>query len=421
MSLRKKLLLTLLAVAVLALIAFFMYIIIALSMHRNGALRDFDYMVAVIEKNYTNFGIHQRRSNIDVNEILASGREALVDKGIFGMWGFNFHEFLHFEVLSHVPSHLGGTPHWIYVHTINFIKRYPSGDNYTFSASQQRLLDVLMSPSVIRVYGEVTVDVENNYGFEPYPNNVITRIYADESMAYLAFSWFPATNIEYDRQALLDFFKEISYLHHLVIDLRNHPGGFTRYFKSLVIAPNINERMYVEVFGFLSGGAKSLSEMNAFVEDMYAMYNVLIDVMPIYQILETYNLPYFNEYDLQWLDYGYKHIIVVEPAFEDALFDGKIWILMNHRTESAAEQAAIISKYSGFATIVGEPTNGFIGGVQNLVALPFSGFLLRYPVVYKTDSYGRAFYEFGVIPHFHIDEDEDAFEVVRLMIRGQIR
>ena len=418
MSLRKKLLLTLLAVAVLAIIAFFMYVIIVLTIHRNGFLRDFDYMVAVIEENYTNFGIHQRRSNIDVNEILASGREALVDKGIFGMWGFNFYEFLHFEVLSHVPSHLGGTPSWIYEFWINSIKRYPAGVNYTVSAVQQRRLDVFMSPSVIRAYGEVTVDLENNYGFEPYPNNVIMRIYADESKAYLAFSWFPGTNIEYDRQTLLDFFKEISYLHHLVIDLRNNPGGYTGYFSSLVIAPNINEKKSIEVFGFFSGGAKSLSQMNAFVEDMYAIHNVLIDIMPICQMLESYNLPYFNKYDLQWLDYGYKHIYIAEPFFEDALFDGKIWILTNRRTESAAELAAVISKYSGFATIVGEPTNGFFGGVINYVALPFSGFLLRYPVVYKTDSYGRAFYEFGVIPHFHIDEDEDAFEVVRLMIRG---
>ena len=418
MSLRKKWLVTLIAVAALAIVAFCAYVIILLTMHRNGVLRDFDYMVAVFEENYTDFGIHQRRSNIDVNEILRSGREALVDKSIFDMWGFHFGEFLHFEVLTHIPSHIGVTPHWIYEFYINYIERFPS---YPVSARTQRRLDVLLSPGVIRVYGEVTLDLENNYGFEPYNNNVTTRIYADESMAYLAFSWFPGTNIEYDRQTLLDFFKEISCMHHLVIDLRNNPGGLTRYFTSLVIAPNINERMNVEVFGFFSGGAESLSVMNAYIEDMYVFYNFRIEVMPICQMLETYNLPYFNRYDLQWLNYGYKHIFNVEPAFEDALFDCNIWILTNNHTESAAELAAVISKYSGFATIVGEPTNGFFGGVINYVALPFSGFLLRYQAIYFTDFYGRAFNEFGVIPHIHIDEDEDAFEVVRRIIRGEIR
>ena len=419
MSLRRKCLVALIAVAALVLMAFCAYVIIHHTIHRNALLRDFDYMVSVIEKNYPFFGVHQRRSNICVDEVLKSGREVLVSKGIFSLWGFHFHEFLHYEVLSHIPSHLGGTRMWMREFHLNNIKRFPSGVNNAFSASEQRRLDTLLSPSVNRAYGDVTVDLEDIYWFEPYPNNLVTRIYADESIAYLAFSWFPVTNIEYDRQTLLDFFMEITYLHHLVIDLRNNPGGSTLYFPSLVIAPNIIERMYVEVFAFFSGGAESLSLMNAYVEDMYVINNVMIDVMPISQMLEAYSLPYFNENDLQWLDYGYKHVFVVEPAFDDALFDGKIWILTNRITESAAEQAAIISKYSGFATIVGEPTRGSTGGLMNYVALPFSGFLLRYASVLKTDHYGRAFNEFGVIPHFHIDENEDAFEVVRRMIRAQ--
>ena len=126
----------------------------------------------------------------------------------------------------------------------------------------------------------------------------------------------------------------------------------------------------------------------------------------------------FNKNDLAWVECGFRITTVIEPSRDGPIFQGKIWILTNERTSSAAEVATLFSKYAGFAVIVGETTRGVTGGgtTSGRIVMPNTGILIRYDLTYKTDSRGRALDEIGVLPHHHICPDEDAFDVVKMLI-----
>jgi len=134
--------------------------------------------------------------------------------------------------------------------------------------------------------------------------------------------------------------------------------------------------------------------------------------MTMEELLAAHDLPYLNEDDLMFFAYAILRHTEVEPAEENVPFAGDIWLLIDEGSASASEIFAMFSLYSGFATVVGEPTAGVTGVMTTFVSLPNTGILFRVDTASKIDAHGRAIEEFGVQPDILIAPGDDALDVV---------
>ena len=100
-------------------------------------------------------------------------------------------------------------------------------------------------------------------------------------------------------------------------------------------------------------------------------------------------------------------------------FQGEIWVLTDSETASAAEHATRFSKYTGFATIVGEQTRGVVG-VPNFtrafISLPNTGIVVQFDFALLMDEHGNIFEGYGVTPHHFNRPGMDALETTLALI-----
>ncbi|MCL2415579.1 MAG: S41 family peptidase, partial [Defluviitaleaceae bacterium] len=308
-----------------------------------GLLYDLDSLMEDLNENYPFFGILERRFGYSLHEIFESVREYIADSDE-PIDIDEFIEIMNEQFFQHVrrPGHLQIVTREQHIAMVNNIMRNFVMENGELQPSAQHSMNHSTNPAVLAHYGEVIVDLETTEDFQPSPDNLFLRTFEEESFAYLWMSWLPVQNMEYDRQPLLDFFHEIADFDDLIIDLRGNPGGFPQYFRELVMSPNISEPLEIPIFVFHSGGEDSMAAINAHIETQYLMHGNIIEILPAETIITEYNMENFELQDLEWLDYGFVTNWTVEPEFDEAIFTGKIWILIDERTASAAEQAAIL-------------------------------------------------------------------------------
>ena len=99
----------------------------------------------------------------------------------------------------------------------------------------------------------------------------------------------------------------------------------------------------------------------------------------------------------RWIeDEGY----VVFPQADEAIYKGKIFLLVNNKTCSAADGFAYFCKETGFATVVGQENTRGDGPGGNFVMdqLPHSNLLFRYRPILALDMDGASIEEFGIEP-----------------------
>lgn len=65
-----------------------------------------------------------------------------------------------------------------------------------------------------------------------------------------------------------------------------------------------------------------------------------------------------NQEDLSGLDLFVADTYKVEPSGEKKALKGKLWMLVNENVYSSSEYAAMFTKATGFATLVGRTTGG---------------------------------------------------------------
>jgi len=124
----------------------------------------------------------------------------------------------------------------------------------------------------------------------------------------------------------------------------------------------------------------------------------------------------FNTDDLELLDYVVVTPWIIEPVEVDFSFNGKIWILVDNMTASAAEFAVLFAMDTGFATVVGTNTMGVMPSATAMAVLPHTGIVFRFDVGYFTDAYGRSLEEFGITPDYVNRPGMDALQTVLAMI-----
>lgn len=93
--------------------------------------------------------------------------------------------------------------------------------------------------------------------------------------------------------------------------------------------------------------------------------------------------------------------------WDEINFKGKIYLLVDKGTGSAADNFAAFAKDTGFATLVGEPTSGTrANAVIPMVSLPISGFVVNYSRDLVLNADGTINMETKTIPHILVDAPE---------------
>jgi hypothetical protein len=234
--------------------------------------------------------------------------------------------------------------------------------------------------------------------------------------------------VTYELVRMIEIYDEIEDFEHLIIDIRGNRGG-AGLFQSLILWPNINVASQLEApagYFFMAGeyNLRFLRLLGGFNNPMIRSEAVALDELGYF--------PYLNEDDKQLFDYALSvtmtpmRLPLLRPALMSPPpgrgsrvepFGGKIWLLIDGYGFSAADDAAFLSRYSGFITVVGEQSGGVIGGTEAVwVSLPNSGIILSYDAVYLTDQYGRCRNEHPVKPHYFNRPGMDALETTLALI-----
>lgn len=284
---------------------------------------------------------------------------------------------------------------------------------YEDELDRQRMADVYNDPKAKECYEKLgkimdplfervnayyaALEPEGETGGEPEEQwqNIETKIIEPGKIAYIAIYGLDSTRQEEDRKILFDFYNQVKAYDHVIFDFTQNGGGSMNYFDELVVAPNISQPLEVSVYAFLMAG-----EYNRSFFDTGAWSPV--SALP--------TLARMNGDDLKALDYYADAPYRVEPSGEKML-QGKLWLLVGPNVFSSSEYAAMLSKATGFMTLVGTTTGGDGIGFDPLpVVLPNSGLLVRYSAIYGTTADGVSSQEWGTEPDIVSPSGEEALD-----------
>lgn len=235
---------------------------------------------------------------------------------------------------------------------------------------------------------------------EEAPANVETKILEPGKTAYVFIDAFDFEQMETDRKILLPFYEEVGDYENLIIDITNNLGGSMRYFDELVTAPLTKKTLTVPGYQLFKDGENNETFLRIKEGAASGLYQ---------PVSELPAMPELNREDAADCDWFWREDYVVEPAGDG--FDGKIWLLVSENNYSSAEYAAMFSKESGFATLVGRKTSGDgIGTDPVYLILPNSGLVVQYSPMYGVTADGVGSEACGTVPDIVSPEGESALE-----------
>ena len=246
-----------------------------------------------------------------------------------------------------------------------------------------------------------------------YEDNITTKIIEEGRIAYLRIDSF-INDPDLDAETLMAFYEEIQGFDHLIIDITGNPGGFTTYFPLNVVRPLIADNLYFRHVEFFMS---SFLTEHLFEYPLSLNFANLYDILPAGEFVQSsQGMDMFNQDDLRLLDYAIVWETVYTPSENGFPFEGRIWLLTDEWSASASVAAAQMSVETGFATVVGEPTNRISGTIHTFITLPQTGVAVRVDLGYTTDSRGRSIEEFGVVPDIANMDGMDALETTLAII-----
>ena len=444
-------------------------------------LEDLDYMLYVMRTNFALFDVAYWAHGVDIYAIIDSAREAVLfnpemaAEEFFDIFNYKFtplRSIGHFTVISPaLHNSILNEPSgemWRRFFSDTALGRLRAPNVIAFYESNQPVsldIDRIMYDLYVRLSDMTEHEIRKNYAFlynmltargevelaEKFmqalvaadiaeffrlemtylqavlANNITTRIIEDGYIAYLAIDSFLAYPVpQNEERQIFAFYEEIRDFGHLIIDLRFNGGGAPSWFYRTILEPNIDRSFVMEGFAFFPYGVYTAeysdisygTPLNAIAGSLRSMDNYRRDVT---NILEVYDLPDLNLFDMERMDYGFRTQTTINPRAHyprfslEPTFQGNIWFLTDSHMGSAAEISTWAARETGFATLVGEVTGGNYGGARTVITLPNSGIAFMMDLFYVTDRYGRPF-EAGTIPHIFNMDGMDALETVLTLI-----
>jgi len=413
-----------------------------LNQGNENLLYDFDYLMQALEENWPFFNLSVSANGVDVHEVADNVRRILADPATEDMGTHAFLDFLRenffWEIgrIGHLQLVWRYQDHFENIRAHNDIVRMMGVTPYSTAAA----LELHTRPQTAMFYetlrdagGSSLVHMDTQSSGEVLPVYE-TAILEDGRIAYLAVNrmihiWDDPrprrTTGQYEAM-LHDFHGQIEGYEHLIIDLRGNSGGQNMHFSVFAAAPLLREAIGLPAYIFYKGGnhsrmARENYDWRMFGNDgfhPFVQYAASLDE-PLPYLDQGIVFPYAF-YSYYFIASSYLLSEWHSSVREEVLFDGMIWMLVDERTASAAESAVAIFKLNNLATVVGEPTYGILGTMEDptnaIVSLPNTGILVRMDISYFTDSEGRPLQGYGISPHYLNRPGMDALETVLAMI-----
>ncbi|AAM25495.1 C-terminal processing protease CtpA/Prc [Caldanaerobacter subterraneus subsp. tengcongensis MB4] len=193
-------------------------------------------------------------------------------------------------------------------------------------------------------------------------------------------------DIKKDGKEIYSFFKEIKDYPYLIIDIRGNGGGNVMYWIENIVKPLTDKKIAYKAY--------------TVVKNYDIKYTKTLDKLP-----KGKNYPPELKDD-----FGYFAEISYTVTPKNYVgFKGKIYLLTDAGVYSAAEGFASFAKATKWATVVGTPTSGGLGFNPDLLVLPNSGLIIRYPNNMALNPDGTANEEVGTQPDIYVEESYDDF------------
>lgn len=227
------------------------------------------------------------------------------------------------------------------------------------------------------------------------PDNVKTKILENDKVAYLAIHSFNSFNIPGDMEIITPFLKSVRNYKALIIDIRGNGGGDTRYWSDNIVPMLLNKPVNETQYLAFRGG----SFVEEFVKSRYGYGYSGFDKVSDMDNSALKNLPPEVKEDFKY----YATSSMRYTPMNSIGFNGKIFLLVDRGVFSSAEAFAVFSKYTGFATLVGEKTGGDgIGFDPAICTLPNSGYVFRFPLEMGLTADGTGNFEHKTEPDIKV-------------------
>lgn len=184
----------------------------------------------------------------------------------------------------------------------------------------------------------------------------------------------------------ITFLKKLKTILNLIIDIRGNGGGNIAYWIENIVEPLVYKKITYRTY--------------TVVKNYDIKYTKTLDKLP-----KGKNYPPELKDD-----FGYFAEISYTVTPKNYVgFKGKIYLLTDAGVYSAAEGFASFAKATKWATVVGTSTSGGLGFNPDLLILPNSGLIIRYPNNMALNPDGTANEEVGTQPDIYVEESYDDF------------
>ncbi len=347
-------------------------------------LEDFEYLYGVLEQNYPFFKVNERLYGVD--------------------WLGNKRKYK--RLIRNTKNDAE-----FYIAMDRILKDLNDGHTNIFDGKNFRAFYKMYYPyhSQIPFWDNVFLDpyVKNRYEFDGDLDSIVlyeepvleTKVLIEDELAYMKIKKMAG---DYDILAedyikIKEFLKGIEDYEKLIIDIRGNGGGNDTYWMNIVRLL-IDEPLNIEYYAFFKDGHR-------YKYDPYKVQSVApvkkLDKKTLGKFPEEIatDFDFYKTYSFHLSPWGISY----NP--EDYIdFKGKIYLLVDRKVFSSAENFASFAKDTGFATLVGETTKGAKDFEWiPITYLPKSKFAIRYSRTLVINSDGTINMETKTTPHIQVD------------------
>ncbi|TCO64233.1 S41 family peptidase [Caldanaerobacter subterraneus] len=247
-------------------------------------------------------------------------------------------------------------------------------------------------------------------------NNIKTEIVEENKIAYLRVNSFAIDvdkdfeKYKEDREKINNFLKNIKDYPYLIIDISGNGGGNTLYWVDAIVNPLLDKGNEVENKEYwktylIRNGAYVMNVMREYLPkdslkpiEKLPNYNLISE--GIKKEFKYYMEGRYNVKEMRERTKAYFNGQIEEK--EPVGFKGKIFVIIDQNTFSAANSFAEFCKETGFATLVGIRTRGD-GWPIGYMRLPNSGLIVSFEYGTILNEDGTTYFETGTVPDIEIE------------------
>ena len=397
---------------------------------REDALADYDYLWAALEENYPYYELVQTDPygpKLNLRNIIETYRERICKHESISaddFYNIITESLAQFNIIGHL-----NTMNRDYYDTMRNIYSFELNDFRNNRSEEIQVINLLESllnefehPKAIKFYSELSsshssfLEETEAATEEDLLLKVESTIetWRDNEIAYIkikTFAWPHPECKDIAIELLNGLCYEYRHADNIIIDIQCNGGGNTTVWMDGIIKPlwqHPIESSYL--LGAKSGELNRIYWGNEYPPGGTVYSSEDVEWKSYFPNLEADRVKFF--------DYLKIDRTSIDCSDSAVGFNGKVWLLVDRYTYSAAEALAIFCKNSGFATIVGERTRGSgMGSDPYILILPNTGLLIIYEGFCGINPDGTYNGIIGTAPDIVVEDGQSVLERCLTYIR----